>query len=556
MAAKSKKPKQLPFGHKLVLNQWIVSLFGFDPLKDHKDGKRTLRPLQPLAKIIKDTPEGMNAENLHRYYRDLDVNLQAGAAINQADLLRYEHNIVSHSLAINDKRDRPIVWKYYQWLSLLFAEIYLERFFADRDALLEQLNDYVEAFNAYWEDEGYETGITPYDLDDLNKLCLQNATGSGKTLLMHVNFLQFKHYAEASAWKHDLTRTVLITPNEGLSEQHRREMRASDIAAERLLTDTGDLLSSGKNGLRQVDFTEVTKLGDQDGPNTIAVRNLGDQNFLLVDEAHRGMGSQEERGWFKSRARLSEKGFVFEYSATFKEAVTAAKRPEIEASYAKTILFDYSYRYFYEDGYGKDYRIFNLPKTYEELQFSYLTACLLSFYQQLKLFEDKSIEYAPYNLEKPLWVFVGSSVTKATGTRAEKDTVSDVGQIIGFLAEFLKDRVASSTEIHRLLTGRANDTGLLDENGGDIFAGSFVYLQHLMATEKWSVDELLQDVLEKLFQSKSGGQLSIARIKGDENEIMLRVGQAEEPFWLDQCRRRKRVGDTFIGKKLRQRCRS
>lgn len=84
----------------------------------------------------------------------------------------------------------------------------------------------------------------------------------------------------------------------------------------------------------------MTKLGDTDGPNVIATRNLGDQNLLLVDEAHRGMGSQEERGWFRSRARLSEKGFVFEYSATLKEAVTAAKRPEIEASYAKTILTD------------------------------------------------------------------------------------------------------------------------------------------------------------------------------------------------------------------------
>lgn len=532
MAARSKKPKQLPFGHKLILNQWIVSLFGFDPLKDHKAGKRTLRPLLPLAKVIKDTPEGMNAENLHRYYRELDINLQNDAVITPEDLLRYEHNIVSHTLAINEKRDRPIVWKYYQWLSLLFAEIYLEHFFADREVLLEQLNDYVDTFNTYWTDHGYETGITPYDLDDLNKLCLQNATGSGKTLLMHVNFLQFRHYTDASALKHDLTRTVLITPNENLSEQHQREMRASDILAERLLTDSGDLFSSGKNGLRQVDFTEVTKLGDQDGPNIIAVRNLGDQNLLLVDEAHRGMGSQEERGWFKSRSRLSEKGFVFEYSATFKEAVTAAKRPEIEVSYAKTILFDYSYRYFYEDGYGKDYRIFNLPKTYDELQFSYLTACLLSFYQQLKLYEDKGVNYAPYNLEKPLWVFVGSSVTKATGTRTEKDTVSDVAHIIHFLAQFLKDRAATSKEIEQLLKGKAQDTGLLDDHGGDIFAGSFVYLQHLVAAGKWSSEDLLQDILQKLFQAKSGGQLSIARIKGDENEIMLRVGQAEEPFGL------------------------
>lgn len=534
MAARKKgaKPKELPFGHKLVLNQWIVSLFGFDPLKDHQDGKRTLRPVQPLAKTVKDAQEGMTPENLHHFYKALDVHLQATAEITPSDLLRYEHNIVSHTLAINEKRDRPIVWKYYQWLSLLFAEIYLDRFFADREALLVALSDYVGRFNKYWTDEGYETGIASYELDDLNKLCLQNATGSGKTLLMHVNFLQFRHYASKSPLKHDLTRTVLITPNEGLSVQHAREMKGSNIGASRLLTDSGDLLSSGKSGLRQVDYTEITKLGDTDGPNIIATRNLGDQNLLLVDEAHRGMGSQDERGWFRSRARLSEKGFVFEYSATLKEAVTAAKRPDIEASYAKTILFDYSYRYFYEDGYGKDYRIFNLPRTFAELEFSYLTACLLSFYQQLKLHEDKHSLYAPYNIEKPLWVFVGSSVTKVTGSKAEKTTVSDVGKILAFIAKFLKTEAASAAEIEHILTGNAEETGLLDESGGDIFAGGFVYLQQLMHREGWKPADLLRDILDKLFQNKAGGALSIARIKGDENEIMLRVGQAEKPFGL------------------------
>ncbi|MAJ64582.1 MAG: restriction endonuclease subunit R [Micavibrio sp. TMED2] len=543
MARKPKsKVKPLPFGHKLVLNQWIVSLFGLDPLKGHKDGKRTLRPMQPLAKTVKDAPEGMTSENLHHFYKALDLHLQEGTEITRADLLRYEHNIVSHTLAINEKRDRPIVWKYYQWLSLLFAEIYLDRFFADRAALLDSLNAYVNAFDKYWTDEGYETGITPYELDDLNKLCLQNATGSGKTLLMHVNFLQFRQYASKSPLKHDLTRTVLITPNEQLSLQHAREMKGSNIVASRLLTDSGDLLSSGKNGLRQVDFTEVTKLGDTDGPNVIATRNLGDQNLLLVDEAHRGMGSQEERGWFRSRARLSEKGFVFEYSATLKEAVTAAKRPDIEASYAKTILFDYSYRYFYEDGYGKDYRIFNLPRTFSQLEFSYLTACLLSFYQQLKLYEDKQSNYAPYNIEKPLWVFVGSSVTKAVSQKKNKktgevsvkvdDTVSDVGKIIKFIAAFLENEAASASEVERIIRGNAEETGLLDENGGDIFAGGFVYLHQLMLREGWKPGDLFRDILEKLFQNRAGGELSIARIKGDENEIMLRVGQAEKPFGL------------------------
>ncbi len=53
-----------------------------------------------------------------------------------------------------------------------------------------------------------------------------------------------------------------------------------------------------------------------------------------------------------------------------------------------------------------------------------------------------------------------------------------------------------------------------------------------MLREGWKPGDLFRDILDKLFQNRAGGELSIARIKGDENEIMLRVGQAEEPFGL------------------------
>lgn len=530
MARKSRtKGRMLDLPFKQVLNQWLISQFGFDPLASIKKGKKKLRALEPLSAILRSAPEGLTADNLHHFYKVLDIHLQDKAAITRADLMRYEQNIVSHTLAINEQRTRPIVWKYYQWLSLLFAEVYLDRFFANRESLMASLNAYVDEFNAFWQEKGFETGITPFTYDELNKVCLQNATGSGKTLLMHVNFLQFRHYANQSAFRHDLTRTILITPNEGLSAQHAREFRASGILADRLLTDTGDLLSTGKNGLRQIDYTEITKLGEVDSVNVIATRNLGDQNLLLVDEAHRGMGSKEETGWFKSRERLVERGFVFEYSATFKEAVSAAKRPEIEESYSKSILFDYSYRYFYEDGYGKDYRIFNLPKTYDQLRSSYLTACLLSFYQQLKLYEDKRAAYLPYNVEKPLWVFVGSTVT---GAKSDKETMGDVAQILSFIAEFLGNEARSISEIEKILSRNGKDTGLVDDQGGDIFAGSFLYLQELIRRESWKVQDLFRDILSRVFQNRAGGQLMLARIKGDQNEILLRVGPEEVPFGL------------------------
>ena len=46
----------------------------------------------------------------------------------------------------------------------------------------------------------------------------------------------------------------------------------------------------------------------------------------------------------------------------------------------------YSYRWFYGDGFGKDYRILNLEDdSSAEWMASYLTACLLAFFQQQRL---------------------------------------------------------------------------------------------------------------------------------------------------------------------------
>jgi hypothetical protein len=48
--------------------------------------------------------------------------------------------------------------------------------------------------------------------------------------------------------------------------------------------------------------------------------------------------------------------------------------------YAKCILFDYSYKFFYEDGYGKESLILNMNgDAYEQADNArkYFTACLL-----------------------------------------------------------------------------------------------------------------------------------------------------------------------------------
>ena len=237
--------------------------------------------------------------------------------------------------------------------------------------------------------------MPPYTEDDLNKLCLQNATGSGNTLAMHVNLLQYRHYAHKHGKDRDLSRVILLTPNERLSEQHIAEFRESGIFADKIVLSRKDTLQ-----WQHVDVLEITKLADQEGPNTIATRSLGDQNLLLVDEGHRGMSGKEEGVWFTRRSNLCVKGFTFEYSATFEQAVQASGNARFENSYAKAVIFDYSYRWFYEDGFGKDYQILNLPESFDEAQTVYITACLLKFYQQLRIYEENANDFGPFNMSR------------------------------------------------------------------------------------------------------------------------------------------------------------
>lgn len=564
MAVKPKTPKtggkkktgnSLPFADKLVLNQWIMSLLGVDTFAEHQDGQRRVRPMQLLAKQLRDCKEGLDSGNLHYFYQQLKTHWQPTATLSLDALLGYEQNIVEHTLWLNEGRDRPIEWKYYQWLSLLFAEIYLHQYFTDRERLLEQLNDYVRRFNEYWQGREFNTGISEYSLEELNKLCLQNATGSGKTLVMHINYRQFAYYA-TEAGKHDLvTRTLLITPNEGLSSQHEQELKQSGIEVSRLVLDNNDIgsttniFSSGYGHLSRVDFIEITKLGEKDGPNSIATRNLGDRNLILVDEGHRGMGKSEEEGWMKQRERLVEKGFAFEYSATFKEAVKAANNAKIEESYAKAVLFDYSYRYFYEDGYGKDYRIFNIPKAQTDHEFLYLSACLLSFYQQLRLYRERKLHYATYNLEKPLWVFVGSSVSKASATSgSDQETVSDIVRVLSFIAQFLAEPRQAIKAVTTLLSENGTATGLVDNKGHDIFHGAFLFLRERVRKGE-SANEIHADILSTLFNNRAGGQLHVWRLKGDSGELVLKAGHGDSYFGLIN------VGDALgLSKHIQETC--
>jgi len=493
----------LRFEQRLVLHQWLLGLFG-------------VSSFERLAANLKAPElEGFDENNVSRFYHQLRLLFDRPELPHDL-LLAYDQNIVRHWRRITERRNHAGAFlypKYFQYLALLFTEIYLDWYFRYPDRLLAQLNDHVERFN---QRAPAASRIEPYTRQDLNKVAFWMATGSGKTLLMHINILQYQHYLRAHNRERELNRIILLTPNEGLSHQHLEEFQLSGIEAE-LFSKEGRGLFTG----RAVEILDIHKLREEMGEKTVAVDAFEGNNLVLVDEGHRGTSGAQEGAWMQKRNQLCENGFSFEYSATFGQAMKASGNRALEQTYAKCILFDYSYKYFYGDGYGKDYRILNLADdSNESVRQRYLTACLLTFYQQLKLYRDKPEEFRPFLIDRPLWIFVGGSVNAVRSENKRK--VSDVVDILLFLASFVRERDESVAAVDRLLKGHS---GLLDAQNRDIFAGAFQYLNTLGLTP----DQVFDDILRVLFNASTTAALHVENLKGTDGEVALRLGD-NEPF--------------------------
>lgn len=496
-ASKRRNNNPAQLSHALVLNKYILSLFGVEALEE-------------LASNLKDPSlEGYDAENVSHFYRIISAQAVNKGTFTADMLLEYDENILRHTTAISEKRAEPIKWKYFQYLALLFTEVYLDRYFSNKSQLLEELNSYLE--HVFLHNPNNYNKISPFKPDDLNKLAFWNATGSGKTLLMHVNIKQFLHYSKGEVHN----RIILLTPNEGLSSQHLREFDLSNINA---AIFNKSAKCGGMFQGNDVEIIEISKIADDSKDKTVAVNSFETNNLVLVDEGHKGTGGDV---WKLMRGKMSETGFSFEYSATFSQSIHAAasgKKEKLLEEYGKATIFDYSYKYFYKDGYGKDYQILNLNQKWDNDRVElYLTACMIGFYEQMCLFEDNRRAIKPFLIDKPLAIFVGGSVTATT---SQKD-VSDIVSILKFIQDFVGEKPRTVANIERILSGT---DGLVDENDHSIFANSFKYLRKIGLTAEAMFDRMLKTVFNSPI---SGARLHVDNIKGQSGELGLRVGDCE-----------------------------
>ncbi len=532
----------------IVLNKYMYSLFGKSEFNE-------------LRRILKNKPEGLNDQNQYHFTEALKTIVVKPELKEMLD--QYDENIQKYMEQINKKRFPKIELKYYQYLAILFTELYLDRYFNDFDNFYRELTSFASKFfstlynipaadvsNENKEEEhplreekkekktkaskkkkneieshkdpsisnekqtiktkksksleAKPPVITPLSM---RKLVYWSATGSGKTILMHINMLQMKKYVN---FNYD--NFMLITPNEGLSYQHIQELDLSNIPNKKF--DARRTLENW-TGEAPVKVIEITKIKDevssQDG-KSVPVEAFGDRNIIFIDEGHKG-NSSEAKVWKKNREEIAgHRGFIFEYSATFAE-ITAT--PELFNEYAASIIVDYHYKYFYEDGFGKDYSILNLKDNdlYGE---EYLTFALLSFYEQVIYYQRNKTALKPFNIENPLMIFVGTSVSG-------KQNNSDVLKLCRFLSDFINSAEKYQGFITNILNGKSS---LTDENGVSLTQYKLQYLRKIITQEELTAKKIYEHILSQLFYTNGSTSMQFIEIKNADGEIGLKFGNS------------------------------
>lgn len=290
--------------------------------------------------------------------------------------------------------------RYYQVLALYFTEYVLK---AQRDGT---------------------------DFTDQKALVYWMATGSGKTLLMHLNILQYIEHI-GGAYGFDELQIIMTTPGVNLIQQHEQELGRFIQFLNR----------ECNNRVQLIIETTSSLLNKEAGFFRLPQQN-GRYRLVLVDEGHIGLsGGSLELGAFKKLRQdlLSPaNSFLFEYSATYHGIADKHVR-----EYENQIVFDYNYYRFYRDGYGKDFALQSIKDDRfadpgrEEYE---------NFIATFSTLEDKIRDHAHLLKQeagnwtrgllpaRPLLAFMGNTVVDPQYEGRGKDEVSDIRKLLRFLA--------------------------------------------------------------------------------------------------------------------------
>ncbi|MEM2966760.1 MAG: DEAD/DEAH box helicase family protein [Candidatus Nitrosocaldaceae archaeon] len=496
-----KKQGMVKLSEHLLLAQFIAKKLGIT-LSDIKE--------------FRDVQEGFDNEGRSYMFHAL-LSRRREITYPEEKLRDYDENIKRYFERWKRNRMHNISLKYFQYLALLFTEVFFDNYFANPTRFLNEINSWIEE-----ESTKLGSRITYDDIfGDIRKIAYWMATGSGKTMIMHINYWQFMHYK--GKHKIDYENVILITPSDEMSNQHLEELRQSGINAILFQGDNtrGYFDVEEENGdlIKVISIHKLKLPEDKRGEGvTVDVSNLSTKNLLFVDEGHKGNRSEDQK-WKQIREYLvRDGGFTFEYSATFGQVITDNNN-ELFREYSQSIIFDYSYKYFYHDGYGKDFHVLNINESSNNYINTIFLANLISFYEQLYIYQENNSLVKEYNIEKPLWIFVGSRVNKEE---------SDIKQVVELLAWYLnEDKNKIIQMIEKILDG--TDTGIYDKDGQDVFRRrfpetNFPYLRELYDKKQLKPEDIYKGILERVFYVyDEAKKLYLIDLKAVEGEIGLKA---------------------------------
>jgi len=305
---------------------------------------------------------------------------------------------------LETQKIEKVVLRYYQILALYFTEVYLQ-------------NKSEKEFKAFSQ----------------NALAYWMATGSGKTIIMHINIFQFIEHNKGFK---DL-ELIVTTPGVNLIEQHEREVTP--------IVEYLNKIHHNKISLT-LDTTSALLHKPDDFFNFPDDKKR--QRLILVDEAHIGLGKSQkddEGEFLKLRRRLNIKhSFLFEYSATFHNLSS-----NLENEYSKSIVYDYNYNLFYRDGYGKDFYFQKVGADVLREDFDDNLALdlkvieeKLDVFNKLDYARIKDLLHGTQFPDRPLIAFMGNTVNDKS-KEGKDDELSDISNIVKYLEDLPENERAN-----------------------------------------------------------------------------------------------------------------
>jgi len=348
-----------------------------------------------------DFRETVNQDKLELYDTTLglDVDILSGV----------QKHLKTYNTYLKSNQQQEVTLRYYQILALYFSELYLTK---------KEEHDF------------------PFKQNEEESLAYWMATGSGKTIIMHLNILQYlAHFKNFKDFE-----IIMTTPGVNLIDQHERE-----------LTPFIEFLNTKYRNLVKLTIDTTSALLNKpndffDFPHSKSYRRL-----ILVDEAHIGLSNRGTSGtdgaFMDLRRRLNiENSFLFEYSATFHNI-----NGDLEKEYEKSIVYDYNYNLFYKDGYGKDYYFQQvsddvLEKNFDDNLHRNLSVIneKIDLWHKIDHSVQKDLFKASQHPDKPLIAFMGNTVNNKDKSAKNKDPeVSDITNIVNFLANLTDKQKAT-----------------------------------------------------------------------------------------------------------------